>query len=326
MWNSIKNLFTGSTKEDKTKETNSQLLQELESYKTETEQSKQETEQYKIKFEAVVKEIRKLRHKTENQDEEIHHFRIKEQQQLTKEIEDKEELDSKAAAEEKIRNSALKKDVMEAQMGRRNRHYNDFIRWTFQEILDRKEKENHRPPLNKHIILDANIIIDPYNNNGNHFPLMDLLNKIEKLREANIIQPVLYKKLIFEYTNLYEIEDLTIFPALEMVEYFNTSIRILDTSTNIQTRQQQIHDDLSQPHKQQFLENSQQRNFENDILHAAIAQYLECPLVTNDIALLRLALNPNKNLKIYHNSTDSQYRNYPHIDTYLNNISQNNHQ
>ena len=324
MWNSIKNLFTGSAKADK--ETNSQLLQELESYKTETEQSKQETEQYKIKFEAVVKEIRKLRHKTENQDEEIHRFRIKEQQQLTKEIEDKEELDSNAAAEEKIRNSALKKDVMEAQMGRRNRHYNDFINWTFQEILDRKEKENHRPPLNKHIILDANIIIDPYNNNGNHFPLMDLLNKIEKLRDANILQPVLYKKLIFEYTNLYEIEDLTIFPALEMVEYFNTSIRILDTSTNIQTRQQQIHDDLSQPHKQQFLENSQQRNFENDILHAAIAQYLECPLVTNDIALLRLALNPNKNLKIYHNSTDSQYRNYPHIDTYLNNISQNNHQ
>ena len=326
MWNSIKNLFTGSNKEDKSKKIQSQLFQELESYKTETEQSKQETEQYKIKFEAVVKEIRKLRNKTENQDEEIHHFRIKEQQQLTKEIEDKEELDSKAAAEQKIRNNAIKKEVMEAQMGRRNRHYNDFIHWTFQEILDKKEKENHRPPLNKHIILDANIIIDPYNNNGNHFPLMDLLNKIEKLREANIIQPVLYKKLIFEYTNLYEIEDLTIFPALEMVEYFNTSIRILDTSTNIQTRQQQIHDDLSQPHKQQFLENSQQRNFENDILHAAIAQYLECPLVTNDIALLRLALNPNKNLKIYHNSTDSQYRNYPHIDTYLNNISQNNHQ
>ncbi len=103
MWNSIKNLFPGSTKEDKTKETNSQLLQELESYKTETEQSKQETEQYKIKFEAVVKEIRKLRQKTDNQDEEIHRFRIKEQQQLTKEIEDKEELDSKAAAEEKTR-------------------------------------------------------------------------------------------------------------------------------------------------------------------------------------------------------------------------------
>ena len=324
MWNSIKNLFTGSNKEDKTKETQSQLFQELESYKTETEQSKQETEQYKIKFEAVVKEIRKLRQKTENQDEEIHHFRIKEQQQLTKEIEDKEELDSKAAAEQKIRNNAIKKEVMEAQMGRRNRHYNDFINWTFQEILDRKEKENHRPPLNKHIILDACIIIDPYNNNGNHFPLMDLLNKIEKLREANIIQPVLYKKLIFEYTNLYEIEDLTIFPALEMVEYFNTSIRILDTSTNIQTRERQIHDGLSQPHKQQFLENSQQRNFENDILHAAIAQTWKCPLVTNDIALLRLAQNPHKNLKIFHNSIDSQYRNYPHIDTYLNDIGKNN--
>ena len=321
MWNSIKNLFTGSTKE-----TQLQLLEELDLYKKETEQSKQETEQYKIKFEAVVKEIRKLRHKTENQEEEIHRFRIKEQQELTNEIEDKEELDSKAATEEKIRNDAIKKDVMQSQMGSRNRHYNDFIHWTFQEILHRKEKENHRPSSNNHIILDACIIIDPYNNNGNHFPLMDLLNKIEKLRDANIIQPVLYKKLIFEYTNLYEIEDLTIFPALEMVEYFNTSIRILDTSTNIQTRQQQIHDGLSQPHKQQFLENSQQRNFENDILHAAIAQYLECPLVTNDIALLRLAQNPHKNLKIYHNSTDSQYRNYPHIDTYLNNISQNNHQ
>ena len=84
MWNSIKNLFTGSTKEKENKETQLQLLQELESYK-------KETEQYKIKFEAVVKEIRKLRHKTENQDEEIHRFRINEQQQLTKEIEDKED-------------------------------------------------------------------------------------------------------------------------------------------------------------------------------------------------------------------------------------------
>jgi hypothetical protein len=326
MWNSIKNLFTGSTKESKNKETQLQLLQELESYKKETEQSKQKTEQYKIKFEAVVKEIRKLRQKTDNQDEEIHHFRIKEQQQLTKEIEDKEELDSKTAIEERIRNDDIKKEVMQLQMGSRNRHYNDFIHWTFQEILDKKEKENHRPPSNNHIILDACIIIDPYNNNGNHFPLMDLLNKIEKLRETNIIQPILYKKLIFEYTNLYEIEDLTIFPALEMVEYFNSSIRILDTSTNIETRKNQIHNKLSQSHKQQFLENSQQRNFENDILHAAIAQYLECPLVTNDIALLRLALNPNKNLKIYHNSTDPQYRNYPHIDAYLNNISQSNHQ
>ena len=166
MWNSIKNLFTGSNKEDKTKETQSQLFQELESYKTETEQSKQETEQYKIKFEAVVKEIRKLRHKTENQDEEIHRFRIKEQQQLTKEIEDKEELDSKAAAEQKIRNNAIKKEVMEAQMGRRNRHYNDFINWTFQDLeLNIEHINKEKSTLIWDSILDFLIHKNEENNN-----------------------------------------------------------------------------------------------------------------------------------------------------------------
>ena len=205
-------------------------------------------------------------------------------------------------------------------MGRRNMHYNDFIHWTFQEILNKKEKENHRQPLIDSIILDANIIIDPFNSGGDHIPLMDLLNNIAKLN----IKPLLYKKLIFEYTNLYDIEDLTIFPALEMVEYFNNSIRILDTSTNIEANYNKLMDELAQPHRQHFLENSQQRNFENDILHAAIAQTYDCPLVTNDIPLLRLAHYPKLKLKIFHNSTDSQYRAYPHIDNYLNDIRKNN--
>ena len=111
---------------------------------------------------------------------------------------------------------------------------------------------------------------------------------------------------------------------------FNSCTRILDNSTHIQTIKEQIEDGLSTPQKQEFLsfstDKSKQRSFHNDIRHAAIAQKLQCPLVTNDKSLLRLAQNPHKNLKIYHNSTDSQYRNYPHIDTYLNNISQNNHQ
>ena len=313
MWNSIKNLFKGPPKEPKNNETQSRLIQDLESCK--------ETVQYQQnQITAIIRDSRKLREEKNNTELELKVFQVKEEQQINKELEDKAELDNNKAFEEKARTNALKKDILESQMGRRNMHYNDFIHWTFQEILNTKEKENHRQPLIDSIILDANIIIDPFNSGGDHIPLMDLLNNITKLN----IKPLLYKKLIFEYTNLYDIEDLTIFPALEMVEYFNNSIRILDTSTNIEANYNKLMDELAQPHRQHFLENSQQRNFENDILHAAIAQTYDCPLVTNDIPLLRLAHYPKLKLKIFHNSTDSQYRDYPHIDNYLNDIRKNN--
>lgn len=318
MWNSIKKLFTSPANDDENNKTQTQLIQDLES-------CKENIENQKNQINAIIRDSRRLREEKNNTELELKVFKIKEEQQITKELEDKAEFDNNKVLEEKARTDSLNKEIMKSEIGRRNEHYNNFLHFTFPEILDKKERENYKQPSTNSIILDANIILDPYNSGGDHIPLMDLLNNIDKLNKKKlIIQPILYKKLIFEYTNLYDIEDLTIFPALEMAEYFNNSIRILDTSTNIETRYNKLMDELSQPHKQQFLENSQQRNFENDILHAAIAQTCKCPLVTNDIALLRLAQNPHKNLKIFHNSIDSQYKNYPHIDTYLNDIGKNN--
>ena len=62
-----------------------------------------------------------------------------------------------------------------------NNIYNNFLHFTFPEILDKKERENYRQPSTNSIILDANIILDPYNSGGDHIPLMNLLNNIDKL-------------------------------------------------------------------------------------------------------------------------------------------------
>ena len=323
MWNSIKKLFVGHAKEDKNKEIQSHLLEELESYK-------EKVEIHKTQINAIIRDSRRLREEKNKYEEENHRYRIKEEGQISKELEIKKEQESASALQQKQIIDDLKRNIDVSSQEYRNTHYNEFIRRAFELILNSKERENPHPPLNNHIILDACIILDP-SDSDNPFPhqsLFSLLEKIADLYERKLIQPVLYKTLIFEYTNIWERPDLTVFPALELYDFFNSCTTILDNSTHIQTIKEQIEDGLSTPQKQEFLsfstDKSKQRSFHNDIRHAAIAQKLQCPLVTNDKSLLRLAQNPHKNLKIYHNSTDSQYRNYPHIDTYLNDIGKNN--
>ena len=135
MWNSIKNLFKGPPKEPKNNETQSRLIQDLES-------CKETVENQKNQITAIIRDSRKLREEKNTTELELKVFQVKEEQQINKELEDKAELDNNKAFEEQARTNALKKDILESQMGRRNMHYNDFIHWTFQEILNSKEKEN----------------------------------------------------------------------------------------------------------------------------------------------------------------------------------------
>jgi len=216
--------------------------------------------------------------------------------------------------------SSLATTTKITRMQRRTNHYDDFIRWTFNNLLEQKKIINPNEQ-NNFIILDASIIMDPDNPpNFDHLPLMNTLNNIKKKK----YMPLIYETLIYEYRNLGRVNDMTIFPALEMAEYFHESIQISDKSQNILALKQKIMEGLSSPQRNRFVENSTQGGFENDILHAAVSKRYRCPLITNDKALLELGLNPNNNLKIYHITNNRpDYSNYPHINRLLNQPNSN---
>ena len=323
MWNSIKNLFRGPSKEPKNNESQSRLIQDLES-------CKETVENQKNQINAIIRDNQKLKEEKNKYEQENRDYRMKEEKQTSIKSETKEEQKNSSALKQKqiIDDLRRNNDILSQEY--RNTHYNEFIRRAFEVMLNRKEKENPHPPLNNHIILDACIILDPSDSDSPfpHESLLSLLNKIADLHEKNLIQPILYKTLIFEYTNIWERPDLTVFPALELYDFFNRCTIILDNSKDIQDRKNRIEDKISSPQKQEFLsfstDKSKQFSFHNDIRHAAIAQKLQCPLVTNDKSLLRLAQNPHNKMKIFHNSSESYYGNFPHIDDYLNKIGKNN--
>lgn len=315
----LRKIFTGN-KELKN-QNQEQIIQELES-------CKENIEIHKNQINSIIRDSRKLRDEKNKHEEEIHRYKIKEERRISEELEIKEEQENPTALKQKL--DDLRQNYNISSQEYRNTHYNEFIRRAFEVILDRKEKENPHPPLNNHIILDACIILDP-SDGRNPFPheaLFNLLNQIADLYEKNLIQPVLYKTLLSEYTSIWERPDLTVFPALELYDFFNSCTVIVDNSNNIKDKKNRIENGLSSPHRQQFLsyskDKSKQRSFHNDLLHAAIAQTLQCPLVTNDKPLLRLAMDPNSKLKIFHNSSESHYGDFPHIDSYLKNIGKNN--
>ena len=280
MWTSIKEIFTKSSEIRKLKEE----IQSKEDSSQKTTQLLSDTEKIKDK---ISSENTELRNKIIIWEKEIKKGKL----------------------------NSLATDTKILNLERKTNHYDDFIRWTFNQTL---AKPLSTPTQKNLIILDACIILDPMQK-GEYIPLMDLLNLIEDKG----IQPVIYDTLVGEFVrHINNSPDMTIFPALEMAQYFEKCIRISDKSTSILNKKQILENSLTKDEKDN-LEGitsnfpSGPKQMDNDLLHTAISQYFNCPLVTEDKALLDLAKNPNRHLKLF-----SMRKQHVHnkISDYLNNI------
>ena len=132
MWNSIKKLFTSPANDDENNETQTQLIQDLKS-------CKENIENQKNQINAIIRDSRRLREEKNNTELELKVFKVKEGQQELKELEGKAEFDKAEFRRKQARTDSLNKEIMKSEIGRKNEHYNNFLHFTFPEILDKKE-------------------------------------------------------------------------------------------------------------------------------------------------------------------------------------------
>ncbi len=347
MWNYIKKRFTGSSKvdelnieikkiteeRDEAKRNYKGVVEERDEAKRNHEGVVEERDEAKRNYKGVVKHIRKLNDVVEKLEEDNYILREAETFQEDMEVDDKGEADYNIELKQRKDREVWYNKLMEGKIGHQNTFYHSFIEWTFAELFKiKKGKLNKkiRTSSTKHIILDTSVIMEPYDREGNHAPLKELLDDIEKLKQHH--RGILSKTLIGEYEKqLFDLKPkddgqftkLTIFPVLEMAKFFDSCFGIEETE-NIEKIAEQIRNKIPPRLKDEFLKleknpdgKKRMSSFENDTLFAAIAQVYECVLVTNDKALLELGKLPDYKLQVFHHSTKSEYKNYPHINRYI---------
>ena len=200
-------------------------------------------------------------------------------------------------------------------------HYDSILRKMFNE-QQFKPKHHILNDKKQSIILDTCVILDPYNSDGDHLPLLNLIKTIKKLNLQPIISPTLWSETA---QNLHDtVLDMTIFPALELNQYFNDCFYIDEKLEQITEIKQKLQFDLNTKEAEE-LSKSGKQNMNNDLLYLAIAKYYDAVLITEDKPLLNLSKNPNRNLKILTlyppkketNFTDLSYE--KHLSKIINN-------
>lgn len=189
------------------------------------------------------------------------------------------------------------------QMERRIEYYNNFIRHHLQLTYNRDKPQLDT---NKYqIMLDTSVILDPINQekipvNHKHLPLLKLLKFIDQHDDK--LQPImsntLWKEISYAIEN--HIEDMTIFPALELSQYLRNCCQIneaSDKNKRIVLKQQEILTSLTLEEKEK-LSKSTEQNMINDLLFIAIAKNYDSIFITEDYYLVNYIQSKNLNLKI----------------------------
>ena len=189
------------------------------------------------------------------------------------------------------------------QMERRIEYYNNFIRHQLQLTYNRDKPQLDT---NKYqIMLDTSVILDPINQekipvNHKHLPLLKLLKFIDQHDDKlqPIISNTLWKEINYAIEN--HIEDMTIFPALELSQYLRNCCQIneaSDKNKRIVLKQQEILTSLTLEEKEK-LSKSTEQNMINDLLFIAIAKNYDSIFITEDYYLVNYIQSKNLNLKI----------------------------
>ena len=218
---------------------------------------------------------------------------------------------------------SLQKDTESFKFKRRLTHYDNLIRKMFNE-QQFKPKHHILNDKKLSIILDTNIILNPYNSGGDHLPLLNLIKTIKIQNLQPIIFPTLWSEISQNIKDIIPKPFMTIFPAYELIQYFNNCFNINEKLEQITEIKQKLQSDLNTKEAEE-LSKSGKQNMNNDLLYLAIAKYYDAVLITEDKPLLNLSKNPDRNLKILTlyppkkdtNFTDLSYK--KHLPKIINN-------